>query len=380
MLRPNLLNLWNSKVTDTALDKWIKEFGGTIYTRAYTPGPDTPRSQASTWSSRYPKRNGCDVRIKYPMYNLNNPENNFFRVFKDAGYELNFFITEADRLLGELPEDFTKTCSYSREKLLKDYLKTLTVSDNSLTYIVFDDFHHAVTDFYASRKAVDFGIMQIIKCLSLLEQELNMDSFDFILFYSDHGFAMINEKMDSAFKQLGEARSNVFMMTRKKGETRLKKDSKIRSVMDIGPTLCEVVGINIPYSIDGISLFDENGSDYVVISDHKTFNVDLNQTIEYWGIYNKHGFVAVDCDLNWEANYSLTEDDKENFTILLKKNGDFFEENIRATMVKNYYQNFISSSLCYFDGTPRKNHPSINYRLKFSVKKFLMPVIKKITL
>ena len=381
MLRPNQLSTWNKNCTDTELDKWIREFGGTIYTRTYTPGPDTPRSQACVWTSRYPKFNGCDVRIKYPMYNLKNPKNNFFRVFIDAGYKINFFMIEQNRLLGELPEDFTDICSYSKNMLLEDYLKTIDVSDNSLTYIAIDDFHHAVTDFYSSRKAVDFGASQARKCLSVIDREIGLDTFDFILIYSDHGFAMSGEPMNNAFQQLGEGRTNVFMMTRRKGDTRLHQDVKIRSVLDIGPTLCEIAGLSIPYRIDGKSLLDSDGSEYIVISDHKSFNVDLCQTIEYWAIYNERGFAAVDCDMNWEADYELSEEEKKKFADILKEKGDFFEENTRASMILKYYKDFIQTADYYFDGTPRKRYPPAKQVVRELLRKLikpLAPMIRKI--
>lgn len=375
MLRPNLLHTWNPAEPKTDLDDWIEKAGGTVYTRAYTPAPDTPRSQAAMWSSRYPKYNGCDVRTKYPMYNLNQPENNYLRVFKDAGYQLNFFISEPDRLLGEIPEDFTDSCNYSKGGLLAEFLSSLTPENDSLTYIVFDDVHHAVNDYYSSKKAISFGARQVRRCLTLINKTLNLNTFDFILIYSDHGFCLQTERMDSAFAQLGDGRCNVFLMTRKKGENTLTRDTRLHSVMDIGPTLCDVAGLEIPYDIDGFSLFSDITPEYLVINDHKTFAVSINQTIEYWAIYDKSGYVAVDCNLDWKAAFELTEEDINKYMSILQEKGDFFEENCQAAKIMNYYDRYISSSSIYFDGAPRRSHPSVDRWIKENIKRVAKPVV-----
>lgn len=381
MLRPNLLHTWNLKNPDTRLDKWIRKMGGTIYLRAYTPGPDTPRSQACMWSSRYPKFNGCSTRIKYPMYNLYEPGNNFLRVFLNAGYQLNVYISNSTRLLGELPEDFKGSCNYSQGLLLQDYLNSLKIRSKSLTYLFFDDFHYAVDDYFAREQSLSFGIRQIMKCFETIERTIGFESFDYILIHSDHGFKKENEIMNTPFLQLGESRSGVFLMTKEKGEHTLTFDGQIRSVMDIGPALCEKAGLKIPYEVDGISLLSKKGHDYIVINDHKTFDVGINQTIEYWGIYTQKGFAAVDCDKNWEADYSVSEEQKRHFEKILIEHGDYFQENTLAAKIRHYYDDYFVSPSTYFDGERRRKHYSRKDWIRKCIRgavKPAVPILKKL--
>lgn len=375
MLRPNLLHTWNSKMPDTSLDKWIRKMGGTIYQRAYTPGPDTPRSQACTWSSRYPRFNGCNTRIKYPMYNLYEPENNFLRVFLNAGYQLNIYISNSTRLLGELPEDFKDSCNYSQGLLMRDYLNSLQITNDSLTYLFFDDFHYAVDDFFARNQSLVFGIHQIIKCFETIEKVIGFDEFDYILIHSDHGFKKENENMNTPFLQLGESRSGIFLMTKEKEECTLIIDKQIRSVMDIGITLCEKASLKIPYVTDGISLLSEKGHDYIIVNDHKTFDVGINQTVEYWGIHTKKGFAAVDCDKNWEADYSITEQQKRHYEEILTEKGDFFQENTLAAKIRHYYDDYFVSPSTYFDGEKRIKHYSRRDLIRKCIRTAVKPAI-----
>lgn len=377
MLRPDLLHTWNQHADWTSIDKWMQKMGGTAYLRAYTPGPDTPRSQAAAWSSRYPKINGCDTRIKYPMYYLHHPKENFLRVFKDAGYQLNFYISKSAELLGELPENFkdSNACCYSNGRLLKDFLTDLDICSDSLTYIFFDDFHYAVDDYFAREHAVTFGIRQIMHCLDTINHTIGFDTFDYMLLYSDHGYKKADEIMDSAFLQLGDRRSRIFLYSRDRNDCQMRIDKKIRSVMDLGPALCEKAKIKIPYETDGISLFSVYGHNNMIVNDHKTFDVSLNQTIEYWGIHTKEGFAAVDCHLNWEADFPLTEEKKAHYRRLLEEKGDFFKENTLAAKIRCYYDMYLKSSTIYFDGKKRKKHYTEREKLLMVFRTFFKPLV-----
>ena len=57
--------------------------------------------------------------------------------------------------------------------------------------------------------------------------------------------------------------------------------------MDIMPTIIDKCGINVIESVAGKNLFKEDKYDYLMIEDHKTFDVSLGQTIERRGILNE---------------------------------------------------------------------------------------------
>jgi hypothetical protein len=377
MLRPNLLKTWNQQMSVSPLDEWMNSVGGKAFVRSYSPGPDTPRSQASVWSSRYPKFNGCNTRLKYPKYNLINPTNNFLRVLVDAGYKLNIHVTNSTKMVGELPEDFDGECVFSGEDSIETFLKRIVISDDSLTMILLDDFHFAVNDFLARQEAFSFGISKVMKCIKMIDAIVRLDSFDTVLLYSDHGFKMQDDQMNSHYDWIGEKRSNVFMFLHQKGDKGVTKDFKIRSVMDIGPTLCELAGVPITYQIDGKSLLDSDGSEFVVVSDHKNFDVGLSVPIVYWGIYTSKGFAAVDCELNWKADYQINENEKKELYDKISQYGDSFEENVLATRIIKYYQENAVAPITYFDGEPRKVHYTKKEIIKGKVKKVLKYITGK---
>lgn len=375
MLRPNILNIWNKNNPITLFDEWLANFGGTVFLRAYTPGPDTPRSQAAMWSSRYPKFNGCNTRLKYPQYNLLNPQNNYLRLLINEGYQLNVHISESTKILGELPEAFDGECNYSNDLLVEDYLRNLVIENNSLTYLFFDDFHYAVDDYRSREGASTFGINQIMKWIKTIDNTISIHSFDLVLMHSDHGFKKYGENLISPYDWIGEKRSNVFMFLHQKGDTRIEIDKQIRSVMDIGPTICELIGVRIPYQIDGKTLLDKKGLDYLVVSDHKSFDVGLSVPVVFWGIYTNQGFAAIDCNENWIADYELSDEMKDKLYGIISQYGDYFNENVLATRIRHYYDQYMVSPHTYFDGEPRRVHYTFKERIKIVVKKLLGPLV-----
>ena len=70
MVRVDHLKTYNSDAKECCLDRRLAEIGGTIYTRCFSPGPDTPRSMACMQSGLYPFFNGCSTRIRWPFYFL----------------------------------------------------------------------------------------------------------------------------------------------------------------------------------------------------------------------------------------------------------------------------------------------------------------------
>lgn len=68
MVRVDHLNTYNPRAKESLLDKRIRRLGGVLFTRCYTPGPDTPRSIACMQTGLYPYFNGCDTRIRWPKF------------------------------------------------------------------------------------------------------------------------------------------------------------------------------------------------------------------------------------------------------------------------------------------------------------------------
>lgn len=370
MLRPGLLHTWNPDHKPSLTDEQIKKWGGTVYTRCYTPAPDTPRSHGCLWSGKYPKENGCDTRIKYPQWYLKKPEENFLRILKNHGYQFNFIMGESSREIGELPEDYTGCAYYSCGRPYREAFNEIVIAKDSLTYVSFKDYHYMVDD-YSSRPVAGVKGNEIIgRALMMTDHALDIRQFDLVMMYSDHGWKMADESIVPMCSQLGGWRTQIFMYVRLKGDNVLKTNSKLCSIMDIGATVLELAGLEMPYSQEGISLLSDQEHKYLLIEDHKTFRVTIDQTIEIWGIRLKDNLICVNCSGEWESDIPVSDEEKDYWHQKLCKKGSFYKENIEASRILKLYAG-IKSVKIYFDGTPRKSHPAFRIRIKKAVRKIL---------
>lgn len=68
MIRVDHIQMYNPQAEKTVFDTMFQKIGGTLFSKCYTPAPDTPRSLACLWSGYVPSNNGCDTRIKWPHF------------------------------------------------------------------------------------------------------------------------------------------------------------------------------------------------------------------------------------------------------------------------------------------------------------------------
>lgn len=378
MLRPNLLNTYNKQMPVNRIDKQIQKWGGTVYTNCFTPGPDTPRSNACLWSSQYPKENGCDNRLKYPHFFMRDDIEDLFKLLKKNHYSFNFYMHPATKDIGELPKCVSDCGFYSNGQILEEFLKQVEIGEDSLTYISLEDFHAVITDCYAQMKCVNIGYEVVGRSLELIDQYLNLDIFDQVFIFSDHGFKE-REKYygDDYLQQLGRDRTQIFMFFRKRGDRAISYNDKLCSIMDIYPTVCEEGGLEYnEKSIEGISLCSKEEKEFIMIEDHKTFNAELGQTIEYWGIRTKKGLACVNSDLIWRADFEITSQEKRDYENYLYERASCFQENVKMREIRRYYDECLIGCPNYFDGTPRKKRVPVDEKFKMSLER-LKSTIKK---
>lgn len=376
LLRINLMNVYDTCNYENRIDRQIKKWGGCLYTNCYTPAPDTPRSMACLWSSRYPCDNGCDNRMKYPFYFLNKDNPDFLQLFMNNGYVVNSYIPETTEKVGILPNCIKDHKKYFSSRNLVEFLDSIKIEDNSITLFNFDDFHWAVSDCYAQKKHVNIGYEKMGEALELIEEKIGIDTFDVTIVFSDHGFKYREEFAgNDYFKQLNGDRTKVFMFVHEKGDKKMNYNYKLCSIMDVYPTLCNYAGITYDRSgIKGIDLRDKEEYEYIILEDHKTFSALLTQTIEYWGIRTKKGLACINCDEVWAADYELTEDEKEKFVQLLENEASCFIDNIRIQRAKEYYVEGLENNPLYWDLTPRKIRKPIKLilqEIKDKLKRFI---------
>ncbi len=360
MLRMNLLNIYDDKNNASGFDRQLYKLGGTVYKNAFTSSPDTPRSNGSLWTSNYPKFNGCNNRLKYPKYYLNEGYPDFLALLKNKNYKMNFYIAPAMRSTGELPPSVNEYGTYSDGRTLSDFLKSISCEDNSLTFLGFNDFHQVISDCFGQEKYLTWGFNIVGNIIETIDSILNIDSFDLSIIYSDHGFKKREENFDTILKMLDRARTQIFLFVHQKGDKGIQINDKLHSIMDIYPTICDCC--RVPYSnIVGKNLLKGDGHEKILIEDHRNFSVSLGQAIENYAVRTEHGLACIDCEGNWSSDYSITEEEKGEFLSFLSENATDFSENLKMTKILKYYQNFLVACPTFFDGSPRRIHkPIIN--------------------
>ncbi|ERJ97763.1 hypothetical protein HMPREF0860_0469 [Treponema socranskii subsp. socranskii VPI DR56BR1116 = ATCC 35536] len=375
MLRPDLLNLYGNRFV-SQVDLFFEKLGGTVYRNCYTPGPDTPRSTACILTGCYPKKNGCDARVKYPKYFLKKNISTFLDVLKDNGIALKFYLDRYNVDIGFLPQGFyTDENLCGSDLVIQDYLDKFTVKEDSFNFFYFPDFHNTVMDMDYSEKTPQIGLKKLYCILNILTEKLDFSNFDYCIFLSDHGYRL---KRDMHKNLLDSYRSRIFLFVHKKGDEKIIYSDKLKSTLDIAPMIAQLY-TGKEFKCDGMNLLSEYEHEYVLLEDHADFSVKLNQSIERYGVITPSGKYFTDCSGCWEYSGAvLSSDMQKYFTSLLENNMTQYKENEflferLQFYKKNIYLKYNS------DGTLRRK--SLKLRFKESVffgwiKKVTYPIVK----
>ena len=371
MFGADYLNMINDKYEPTGFDELLKQIGGTLYTNCFTPAPDTPRSSACAWTGLYPKANGCDNRLKYPG-NFLNTDYTIFNVLNDNNYKINAYVKQSMNRIGLLPKPFQEYVKYSS---FKESLKKFDVCENSFSFFYFPDLHlimdvngYNKKRFYEGANVLASNIRKIFNCFDYKQ-------FDYIIIYSDHGFRICNHK-----HLIEDDRIKTLMFIHKKGDCEIKFDNFLHSNIDLFPTICNMIKVEICKDLDGISLLSQRGHEYVLVEDHQDFSVKLGQTIEHWAVVDKFGKHWLECDGIWEHENSNTEffDEQLYLDLIINKMNDF-EKNHNLYTILHKYDNYKSDNKYLSDGTKIKISILNNKFFKFLKKVFcyIVNIFKK---
>lgn len=172
MLRPGLLHMYDNTRVEWKIESIFYKWGGTVYTNCFTPSPDTPRSNGCIWSGQYPKKNGCDTRLKYPEFFLREKDQNLLSMLRDTGYKFNFYMHPTTQAIGELPASVKDVGNYSKDRSLREYLSQLSIAENSLTLFCIEDMHQVITDCYADSKFLPLCDEKTNSALKIIDDEI----------------------------------------------------------------------------------------------------------------------------------------------------------------------------------------------------------------
>lgn len=336
MLGAQKLHICNSKVSETPFDTYVKELGGKIYTKCYSPAPDTPRAAACMWSGVYPKRNGCNNRVKWPQKDLNRSLDNIWSIFQKMNYDVNVYCCESNCKLGLIP--FTgKENVY--KKSVYEFLNKAKITENSFSFFYLPDLHYILSEMDYSEEGYTEGnqfLTNIVKEIVSFYQGGNV--FDCIMMFSDHGY-----KADNSLEthMLSKERTNTFMYMKNKGDIELVKDEKIRSLLDVMPTICNKIGYKWENDIDGKDLNDTTGHTYVLMEDLGDFWVDISQTVEHWGVVlEDNTYHWFECEGRWSHEAQSQLFDEDQYTRLLQSKMSDLDRNLALYQTAKEYKEY----------------------------------------
>lgn len=372
MLRPGLLHVVDPSKERGPLDDQFEKIGGTLYRNCFTPGPDSARSLACLWSGKYPYKNGCDRRIKYPGFFLKNDSKNILEVLREQGFELYFFNNFNESRNGILPPGSSSRGMHNKDLNVGAFLRDSTLADQSFVFLSVSDFHWNFDDFDFYPFFVKRGHRKVASVLQIIQENINIDDFDHLFIFSDHGFKLRRElKHEPAYKLLDRARTNTFLLHRHKTDTTLSYNDKFCSMMDFYPTLCEIIGAFTPADLDGISLFSERERQLLVAEDHTDFAPRVNQTIDLWAIIKKGGVYYRDLRNHYFDHQDAFSESPRELDDIIAHHSPLFFEQVKEGEVVAYYRNMVLEKSFYIDGSRRV---SVVSNLKRIARRLLKPV------
>ena len=345
MLGGDYLHVVNEKRPISALDMFLEDLGGTIFSRCYTPAPDTPRSTACMWSGLYPRENGCNNRLKYPGRFLNvSNKGNLWDALKNSGYEINAFMRQTDQIIGMVPNGFEEMIKTGT--LMEQYIEDWNPTENSFSFFYIHDLHSYLDCNGYSSKQFKKGVELIVRLLRTIFLKHNPDDFDYILIYSDHGFRYEGVNNHHLIE---DDRVKTMMFMRKRDDKGLVVDDELRSVMDIYPTVLDLAHMSIPTRLDGKSLMGK-GHEYIYIEDHDDFSVRLSQSIEHWAVLPKENKYWLECSGRWDR-YIEDEIDLSDCEAFIENKMDDYDTNRKLWEALHIYDDNVIINRTYSDGS-----------------------------
>lgn len=349
MIHTDHLSLYNNSRSDTSLDIALKRLGGTLFNRCYTPGPDTPRSNACMQTGLYPHFNGVDVRVKWPRDFIKPEVDTFFDKAIEKGYSINICYSKVLDRIGLLK--MRESEKVKKFFSLDDFVLNAQVADNSISYVADQDMHFAIDDYGPTEKGVNVGFEKIGLLFDKYLSYEYLNKFDHVFFYSDHGAKLETDifSTNSILNLLSDNRTRVLMFYHNKGAKDVIVDSRLSCNLDIYSTIVKLLGYDDLRH--GKSLLSEPENCRTVhVEDHSSFTVDINLAVTQWRIISE--------DFDVKTNIKETAIDK-GVNSDYEKAIDYLRIMSPNVVKLENYINFINSyidlkeSKCYFVGGAR---------------------------
>lgn len=343
MVRVTELNLYNDKKNETFLDRNLRTIGGALFTKCYTPAPDTPRSNACMQTGLYPYFNGCDTRIKWPKFFIKDEITTIFDHAYNNDYTINACIRKHTLETGLLK------CRVNTKINLfenySDFIEKAKIDTHVLSFVYDPDWHTAITDYSSTQKAFIEGDRVVSKLFEKYLTKEYCEQYDYVLIYSDHGFQFQSEsnKMKDNLELLDDGRNQLLMFIHKQGDNEIKKDNRLSSMLDLYATLEELIGCSD--FRDGYSLLGDPKRRILHIEDHQDFKVYPEVMIKQWRVISDRYDIRTDakrytCDKSSEIFKEI-----DNY---LREYSPKYSDYVKQLRVWEHYAELSNDSSPYY--------------------------------
>lgn len=376
MVRVDHLYCFNPEVKVTNLDQRLTQMGGTLFTRCYSPGPDTPRSLACMQTGLFPYANGCNTRIRWPKFFTKKGVTTIWDTAVSKGWKVNLCCNKNECLTG-----FFKYNDSQNIKLFYtpvDFIQNSNFCENSISFIGIPDMHTAISDYkateYAFRKGDEIVDLYFKKYLS----SDFISQFDYTVVFSDHGFQLEEEgaRMSSRLELLNDGRNQLLLFIHKQTDTSIIKDNRLASIVDLYAALIDLMGEED--FRHGFSLLREPQRSITHIEDHTDFNVYPEIMVKQWRVISDTFDIRTDVKRTLVTRGS--DSDIVKMESYLKEFSPHYSEYVKQLQILDFYEKLKSEEKRsqYFVGVDRASSIKLFWiKAAVKVKRKLFSLIKK---
>lgn len=293
MIRLDHLQLFNPEIKETSLDEFLSSLGGTLYTKCYSPGPDTPRSNACLQTGLLPCFNGCETRIQWPKFFIKDNISTIYDKLAQSGYRVN--LCAETNLLDTGLFRYSPSEKIYEYSTPKDFLENGIIEENTFSFIRTGDMHAAINDYHATEKSFKVGFKMIDIFFKQYITRDYINQYDYTIIFSDHGCGVFKEsikKLDPLYL-LGNQRSQLLMFLHMRKDKGIKRDERISDITDMYATIADIIGEND--FRQGYSFLQKAIPGRIIhIEDHTDFKVYPEQMIKQWRVISETFDISTD--------------------------------------------------------------------------------------
>jgi hypothetical protein len=241
--------------------------------------------------------------------------------------------------------------------------KKQILTPSSLLFLDLPDYHLCVDDYASHDVAHEQGTSHLANSFEEFFSDFDPDDFDYVFIFSDHGCKLGREGADHQLKFLNDDRSKVVMFVRQKNAHGIEHVDSLTSIMDIYPTLSQLLEPKKKEDSDGISLFSPQEGRLVVLEDQSSFAPSIGGYHDLWGVRSSENFYiqslsdSILFKVNAVGGYDEIEKPLpcliQQFTGALEEHACSYVDNLKQVKILNYYHKLKARRGHYSDGRKR---------------------------